>query len=83
MIDPIREEVKGAISECKQAGIRPVMITGDHIDTAVAIAKQLGILKDKSQAITGAQLDEMSDERIQRKNCPILCNMHVYSQNIK
>lgn len=67
MIDPIREEVKGAISECKQAGIRPVMITGDHIDTAVAIAKQLGILKDKSQAITGAQLDEMSDEEFKVK----------------
>ena len=67
MIDPIREEVKGAISECKQAGIRPVMITGDHIDTAVAIAKQLGILKDKSQAITGAQLDEMSDEEFKEK----------------
>ena len=62
MIDPIRPEVVDAIEECKQAGIRAVMITGDHKDTAVAIAKQLGILENESQAITGAQLSEISDE---------------------
>ena len=62
MIDPIRPEVKDAIGECKNAGIRAVMITGDHIDTAVAIAKQLGIITDASQAITGAEMAEMSDE---------------------
>lgn len=62
MIDPVRPEVTAAIVEAKEAGIRPVMITGDHIDTAVAIAKDLGIVKDASQAITGAELDKISDE---------------------
>lgn len=62
MIDPIRPEVVGAITECKKAGIKPIMITGDHKDTAVAIAMQLGIIKDASEAITGAQLNEISDE---------------------
>lgn len=62
MIDPVRPEVTAAIVEAKEAGIRPVMITGDHIDTAVAIAKDLGIVSDASQAITGAQLDKISDE---------------------
>ena len=62
MIDPERPEVAPAIQEAKGAGIRPVMITGDHIDTAVAIAKNLGICEDASQAITGAELDKISDE---------------------
>ena len=62
MIDPARPEVKAAIEECRSAGITPIMITGDHKDTAVAIAKQLGIIEDDSNAITGAQLDEISDE---------------------
>ena len=62
MIDPVRPEVKAAIEECRSAGIRPVMITGDHKDTAVAIAKELGIITDASQAITGAELDAISDE---------------------
>lgn len=62
MIDPVRPEVADAIVECKNAGIRPIMITGDHIDTAVAIAIQLGIIKDKSEAITGIQLSRISDE---------------------
>ena len=62
MIDPVRPEVVDAIKQCHSAGIRPVMITGDHIDTAVAIAKELGIAKDASQAITGAQLNEISEE---------------------
>ena len=64
MIDPVRPEVKTAIIECRGAGIRPIMITGDHKDTAVAIGMELGILTDASQAITGAQLDEMSDEQL-------------------
>ncbi len=64
MIDPVRPEVKAAIEECRSAGIRPVMITGDHKDTAVAIAKELGIITDASQAITGAELDQISDADI-------------------
>ena len=66
MIDPIRPEVKAAIDECKKAGIRPVMITGDHKDTAAAIAKELGILSPEGEAITGAQLNEMSDEELKQ-----------------
>lgn len=66
MIDPIRPEVKDAIAQCKSAGIRAVMITGDHRDTAVAIARQLGILEHSGQAITGAQLDQLSDEELDR-----------------
>ncbi|MEG2080113.1 MAG: calcium-translocating P-type ATPase, PMCA-type [Oscillospiraceae bacterium] len=62
MIDPVRPEVKAAIEECKEAGIRAIMITGDHRDTAVAIAMELGVITDPSQAITGAELDEISDE---------------------
>ena len=62
MIDPVRPEVHDAISEAHGAGIRVVMITGDHIDTAVAIAKELNIIRNHSQAITGAELDKMSDE---------------------
>jgi ATPase, P-type (transporting), HAD superfamily, subfamily IC len=66
MIDPIRPEVVGAIEQCRSAGIRPVMITGDHRDTAVAIAMQLGVITDASQALTGSQLDEMSDDDLNR-----------------
>ena len=62
MIDPVRPEVKPAIDQCRLAGIRPIMITGDHKDTAVAIATQLGIISDATQAITGAELDDISDE---------------------
>ena len=62
MIDPVRPEVKPAIEECLLAGIRPIMITGDHKDTAVAIATQLGIISDSSEAITGAELDNIPDE---------------------
>ncbi len=62
MIDPVRPEVAAAIQECRAAGIRPIMITGDHVDTAAAIARELGILADGTCAITGAQLSELSDE---------------------
>lgn len=62
MIDPVRPEVKAAISECRQAGIRPIMITGDHKDTAIAIAKELGIIESADEAITGSELDKISDE---------------------
>ena len=76
MIDPVRPEVKAAIVECRQAGIRPIMITGDHKDTAVAIAMELGIIKDASQAITGAQLNEMSDEEFNKN----IENYSVYAR---
>ncbi len=65
MIDPVRPEVKPAIDQCRAAGIRAIMITGDHKDTAVAIAMQLGIITDASQAITGAELDKISDEEFE------------------
>ena len=63
MIDPPRMEVKDSIIEAKKAGITPVMITGDHKNTAVAIAKELGIATDISQSLTGAEIDELSDEQ--------------------
>ncbi|PWJ13355.1 cation-translocating P-type ATPase [Ruminococcus flavefaciens] len=62
MIDPVRPEVKDAIGLCRSAGIRPVMITGDHRDTAVAIAKELGILGNGQQALTGAELSKIPDD---------------------
>ena len=62
MIDPVRPEVKAAIEECRTAGIRPIMITGDHKDTAVAIATELGIISSPEEAITGAELNEIPDE---------------------
>ena len=64
MIDPCRDEVYDAIKECESAGIRPVMITGDHIDTAVALGKDLGIITDASQAMLGSQLDSLTDEQL-------------------
>jgi len=65
MIDPVRPEVVGAIAQCREAGIRPIMITGDHVDTAVAIARELGILTGNIRAITGSQLNAMSDEEFE------------------
>ncbi len=67
MIDPVRPEVKASIEECRHAGITPIMITGDHKDTAVAIAMELGIIDDPSHAITGAELNEISDEEFEEK----------------
>ncbi|MBQ6000148.1 MAG: calcium-translocating P-type ATPase, PMCA-type [Clostridia bacterium] len=66
MIDPVRPEIKDAIVECREAGIRPVMITGDHLDTAVAIAKELGILTEGLSALTGNQLNAISEEELLR-----------------
>ncbi len=65
MIDPVRPEVKDAVMQCKQAGITPIMITGDHIDTAVAIAKELGIIGENGKAMTGAQVSELSDSEFE------------------
>ena len=76
MIDPVRPEVKDAIVQCRSAGIRPIMITGDHIDTAVAIAKELGIITEGTYAITGAQLNDMSDEQFELE----FKNISVYAR---
>lgn len=73
MIDPPREEVKAAMEECKTAGIKTVMITGDHKNTAVAIARRLGFFKEGSIALTGEELDRLTDEKFKRevKNIPV------------
>ena len=76
MIDPVRPEVKDAIVECRSAGIRPIMITGDHVDTAVAIAKELGIITEGTYAITGAQLSEMDDAQFEAE----FMNISVYAR---
>lgn len=67
MIDPARPEVKEAVAKCKTAGIRPVMITGDHKATAVAIAREIGILNSGDRAVTGAELQEMSQEELEKQ----------------
>ncbi len=66
MIDPVRPEVKAAVVKCFSAGVAVVMITGDHIDTAVAIGKELGVIHDDSQAVMGRALDSMSDEELEK-----------------
>ena len=76
MIDPVRPEVKDAIVECRGAGIKPIMITGDHINTAKAIARELGILTDDSQAMMGADIDKYSDEEFEE----IVENICVYAR---
>ncbi len=76
MIDPVRPEVKDAIVECRGAGITPIMITGDHINTAKAIARELGILSDDSQAMMGADIDKYSDEEFEK----IVENVFVYAR---
>ncbi|MBR5880448.1 MAG: HAD-IC family P-type ATPase, partial [Clostridia bacterium] len=75
MIDPVRPEVKDAIVQCRGAGIRPIMITGDHVDTAVAIAKELGIITEETYAITGSKLNDMSDEEFEKE----FKNISVYA----
>ncbi len=76
MIDPVRPEVKDAIIECRNAGIKPIMITGDHINTAKAIARELGILTDDSQALMGSDIDKYSDEEFSA----IVENISVYAR---
>ena len=76
MIDPVRPEVTDAVNECVKAGIRPIMITGDHKDTAVAIAKTLGIITDASQAITGAEIDKYNDEEFEE----VVTKFSVYAR---
>ena len=67
MIDPPRPEAKAAVAVCRKAGIKPVMITGDHVVTASAIARELGILEEGDKALTGAELDAMTDEELDRE----------------
>lgn len=67
MIDPPRPEAKKAVETCRKAGIRPVMITGDHVITASAIARDLGIMKEGDEALTGVELDAMSDEELDKQ----------------
>ncbi len=76
MIDPPRPEARDAVTVCRQAGIRPVMITGDHVVTASAIAKDLGILQEGDQAITGQQLQQMNDSQLDRE----VRNIAVYAR---
>lgn len=76
MIDPPRPEARQAVALCRRAGIKPVMITGDHVVTASAIAKELGILLDTDKAITGAELDAMSDEELDKQ----VENIAVYAR---
>ncbi len=76
MLDPVRPEVLAAIQECKSAGVRPIMITGDHKDTAAAIARTLGMIQSGDEAITGAQLDEISEEELNRT----IGNYSVYAR---
>jgi len=67
MIDPVRPEILAAMESCRTAGIRVVMITGDHKETASAIAKELGIITDNTQAVTGSELDSLSDEEFEQR----------------
>ena len=76
MIDPPRPEAKAAVAICREAGIKPIMITGDHVVTASAIAKELGILLPGDKAITGVELDNMSDEELNK----ILESISVYAR---
>ena len=76
MIDPPRPEAKVAVATCRKAGIKPVMITGDHVVTASAIAKELGIMQPDDKAITGAELDAMTDEQLDKE----VENISVYAR---
>lgn len=81
MVDPPREESKEAVSDAKRAGIRPVMITGDHKITATAIAKQIGIFEDGDLAVTGTELDAMSDQELDEKITKISVYARVSPEN--
>lgn len=81
MIDPPRPEAKEAVSVCRRAGIKPVMITGDHIVTASSIAKELGILGPDDKAITGAELDKMTDEELDKQVTGIAVYARVSPEN--
>ena len=76
MIDPVRPEVKAAVEECKRSGIKVVMITGDHKETAAAIGKEIGIITSSNQAVTGRELDELSDKEFEKR----IENIFVYAR---
>ena len=76
MIDPPRPEAKQAVAVCRKAGIKPVMITGDHVVTASAIAREIGILQPGDEAVTGTQLDKMSDVELDQR----VRNISVYAR---
>ena len=76
MIDPVRPEVKDSITHCIEAGIKVIMITGDHIDTAIAIGLELGIISSKEQALSGSDLDKLSDEEFDK----VVENVSVYAR---
>ena len=77
MIDPARKEAKEAIKECKKAGITPIMITGDYLETAVEIAKDLGILDENSKAIMGRELNKMTEDEI----CEVVKTCLLYTSD--
>ena len=81
MIDPPRPEAKAAVATCRKAGIKPVMITGDHVVTASAITKALGIMEPGDRAITGAELDAMTDETLDREVGKISVYARVSPEN--
>ncbi|MBQ9737204.1 MAG: cation-translocating P-type ATPase, partial [Clostridia bacterium] len=81
MIDPPRPEAKAAVETCLKAGIKPIMITGDHIVTASAIAKELGIMKDGDRAITGSELDAMTDSELDKTVSSISVYARVSPEN--
>ena len=81
MIDPPRPEARAAVSVCREAGIRPVMITGDHVVTAMAIAREIGIMQEGDLAVTGAQLDKMPEEELERQVSQISVYARVSPEN--
>ena len=83
MIDPPRPEAKAAVARCRKAGIKPVMITGDHVVTASAIARELGIMREGDRALTGAQVDAMTDseldEQVEALLFMLACHLKIRS----
>ncbi len=83
MIDPARPEVLDAVARCNTAGIRPVMITGDHKTTALAIAREIGIYKDGDIAITGSELEKLSDAELNEERLKVFRYMPGWLPSIR
>lgn len=81
MIDPPREEVKAAVKKCMQAGMRPIMITGDHMETAFAVAKEVGIAKSKNQVMSGGEIDALNDEQLKKRLASVSVFARVSPEN--